>query len=240
MNYFLGKPTDQTNSLLNNVLYENARRKLFRENYFISMQFEKTPCRDRTVNEFLRQRDLKPLQYQQPRELEKLKRSLLNDFVDHVYQRYTLKLLRLQIIQSYLSLAYLVHQFPLTSRTHFMWSKPVPPPLPTSVASSLNDQADSVTSTPISNNALTSNGYLHRPTTLINENGTDLVNIWYMPSFIEQLCMFKNRKLDINDLQNRLKNVLRIVSSLNDLIHLVVTYAQVNSAAATAEYRCKI
>jgi hypothetical protein len=241
---FLGtKQTDQqpqTNTLLSNVLYENARRKLFRDNYFVSIQFEKTPCRDRILNEFLRQRELKPMQYQQPREAEKLKRSLLNNFIDRVHQRNTLILLRLQIIQSYLNMTYLINQFPLTSRTHFMWPKPVPPPLPTTVTASSTDQPESTISSPIPTNALTSNGYQQRPKMILNENGTDLVNLWYIPSFIEQLTIFKNAKLDINELQKRLRNLLRIVSSLNDLIHIIVAYAQLNSAATSTEQRCKI
>ncbi|CAF4791856.1 unnamed protein product, partial [Rotaria sp. Silwood1] len=232
------KSSDQPNTLLNNVLYENARRKLFRDNYFISIQFEKTPYRDRILNEFLRKRELKPLQYQQPREVEKLKRSLLNDFIDHVHQRNSLILTRLQIIQTYLSLTYLIHQFPLTSRTHFMWSKPIPPPLPTTiVTSSLTDQTDSTTSSPILTNTLTTNGYQHRPKMIINENGIDLANLWYIPSFIEQLTMFKNFKLNNNELKQRLRNILRIVSSLNDLIHIVVAYAQLNNAAANVDQR---
>ncbi|CAF1110580.1 unnamed protein product [Rotaria sordida] len=233
------KQTDQPNTLLNNVLYENARRKIFRDNYFISIQFEKTPCRDRILNEFLRKRELKPLQYQQPREVEKLKRSLLNDFIDRVHQRNTLILIRLQIIQSYLSLTYLINQFPLTSRTHFIWSKPIPPPLPTTTvtSSSSNDQNDSATSSPVSTNTLTMNGYQYRPKMMVNENGTDLANLWYIPSFIEQLTMFKNAKLNIDELQQRLRNVLRIVSSLNDLIHIVVAYAQLNNATANADQR---
>ncbi|CAF2851426.1 unnamed protein product [Rotaria sp. Silwood2] len=232
------KPSDQPNTLLNNVLYENARRKLFRDNYFVSIQFEKTPCRDRILNEFLRKRDLKPLQYQQPREVEKLKRSLLNNFIDRVHQRNVLILIRLQIIQSYLSLTYLINQFPLTSRTHFIWSKPIPPPLPTTtIVSSLNDQIDSATSSPVLTNTLTTNGYQHRPKMIINENGKDLANIWYIPSFIEQLTIFKHAKLNFDELQQRLRNVLRIVSSLNDLIHIVVAYAQLNNATANADQR---
>ncbi|CAF4828528.1 unnamed protein product, partial [Rotaria sp. Silwood2] len=232
------KPPDQPNTLLNNVLYENARRKLFRDNYFVSIQFEKTPCRDRILNEFLRKRDLKPLQYQQPREVEKLKRSLLNNFIDRVHQRNVLILIRLQIIQSYLSLTYLINQFPLTSRTHFIWSKPIPPPLPTTtIVSSLNDQIDSATSSPVLTNTLTTNGYQHRPKMIINENGKDLANIWYIPSFIEQLTIFKHAKLNFDELQQRLRNVLRIVSSLNDLIHIVVAYAQLNNATANADQR---
>jgi len=239
---FLGtKQTDQqpqTNTLLSNVLYENARRKLFRDNYFVSIQFEKTPCRDRILNEFLRQRELKPMQYQQQREAEKLKRSLLNDFIDRLHQRNTLILLRLQIIQSYLSITYLINQFPLTSRTHFIWPKPIPLPIPTATSSS-SDQPESATSSPVLTNILTTNGYQYRPKMILNENGTDLVNLWYIPSFIEQLTIFKNAKLDMNELQKRLRNLLRIVSSLNDLIHIVVAYAQLNNAATHAEQRCK-
>jgi hypothetical protein len=234
------KQSEQPSSnLLNNVLYENARRKIFRENYFVSIQFEKTPCRDRIINEFIRQRELKPMQYQQPREAEKLKRSLLNEFIDRVHQRTTLILLRLQIIQSYLSITDMIRHFPLTSRTHFMWPKPTPLPLPTSVAASLTDQTESTTISPRSTNALTSNGYQYRPKMIINENCTDLVNLWYIPSFAEQLSIFKNVKLDINELEKRLRNLLRIVSSLNDLIHIVIAYAQLNSATTTAEQRCK-
>jgi hypothetical protein len=220
---------------MNNVLYENARRKLFRDNYFVSIQFEKAPCRDRILNEFLRQRELKPMQYQQPREAEKLKRSLLNDFIDRVHQRNTLVLSRLQIIQSYLSLTYVIQQFPLTSRTHFMWAKPIPPPVPTTIST---DQPESATTSPVLTNALTTNGYQHRPKMIVNENGTEIVNLWYIPSFFEQLTLFKNAKLDINELQKRLKYILRTVSSLNDLIHIIVAYAQLNSAATNAEQRC--
>jgi hypothetical protein len=178
------------------------------------------------------------MQYQQPREAEKLKRSLLNDFIDHVHQRNTLILLRLQIIQSYLSITSFIQQFPLTSRTHFMWPKPIPPPLPIAAAS-LADQPESTTSSTVVTDVLTKNGYQYRPKMIVNENGTDLVNLWYIPSFIEQLTIFKNAKLDMNELQKRLRNLLRIVSSLNDLIHIVVAYAQLNSAATNTEQRCK-
>ncbi len=59
------QPEQPSSNPLTSVHYENARRKIFRENYFVSIQFEKTPCRDRVVNEFIRQRELKPMQYQQ-------------------------------------------------------------------------------------------------------------------------------------------------------------------------------
>ena len=229
---------DQSSSLLNNVLYENARRKLFRENYFVSIQFEKSPSRDRILNEFLRQRELKPMQYQQVREAEKLKRSLLNDFIDRVHQRDALILLRLQIIQSYLSMTFLIHQFPLTSRTHFMWAKAIPPPLPTSTLTSTTDLSESSTPSPTLTNKQTSNGYQLRPKMILNETGTDLVNLWYIPSFMEQLRIFKNANLDINEVEKRLKDLLRIVSSMNDLIHIVVGFAQLNSATTNAEQRC--
>ncbi|CAF1098411.1 unnamed protein product [Rotaria magnacalcarata] len=232
------KSTDQPNTLLNNVLYERAQRKLFRDHYFVSIQFEKLPCRDRMLNEFLRKRELKPLQYQQPRELEKLKRSVLHAFIDRVHQRNTMILVRLQIVQSYLSLTHLINQFPLTSRTHFMWHKPTPPPLPKStLTASSGDQPDSASSTPLLTNALTTNGYQHRPKMIFNETGTDLVNLWYIPSFIEQLTMFKNARLSVEELEMRLRNVLRIVSSLNDLIHVVIGYAQLNNATSNSEQR---
>lgn len=242
--YFLAsaKQTDQPNTLLNNVLYENAQRKLFRDQYFVSIQFEKSPCRDRVLNDFIRKRDLKPLQYQQPRELEKLKRSLLNNFVDLVHQRNSIILLRLQTVQIYLSLSYLMSQFPLTSRSHFMWAKPIPPPLPKTTISSLasTEPTESPAATPISSNALTSNGYHHRPRMIIDENGTDIVNLWYIPSFTELLQMFKNRRLNMEELEKSLRYFIRIASSLNDLIHIVVGYAQLNNATANSEQRCNL
>jgi len=241
------KQAEQSNNLLNNALYENARRKLFREHYFISIQFEKGPSRDRILNEFLRQRELKPMQYQQQREAEKLKRSLLNEFIDRIHQRNALILLRLQIIQSYLSLTYLIHQFPLTSKTHFMWPKPATLPLPGTAAAAAataaaalagDQQQESSTPSPILTTALTSNGYQHRPKTIVNEKGTDLTNLWYIPSFFEQLGLFKNTTTNINELEKKLKDFLRIISSLNDLIHIVVAFAQLNSTATTTEQRC--
>ena len=233
---------DASSSLLNNVLYENTRRKMFRENYFLSIQFEKTPHRDRMLNEFLRQRELKPMQYQQPREAEKLKRTLINDYVDRLHQRDNLLLLRLQIIQSYLNLVYLVQQFPLTSRTHFMWPKRAALPLSTTtvVASSSSNQeqkSDSPASTPVLNTVLTSNGYQSRPKQFLQENGRDLSNLWYLPSFMEQLHLFKGMRLDIQEMKKRLKNVFRIVSSLNDLVHMVVAFAQLKVIGNSAENR---
>ena len=209
-------------------------RKLFRENYFISIQFEKTPYRNRILNEFLRQRDSKPMQYQQTREVEKLKRSLLNDFIDRVHQRNTLIISRLQIIQTYLSLTDLLHQFPVTSQSNFMRAKIIPPIILPST-----DKAESTTSSSVSTNVLTPHGYPQRPKLLVDENGNEIVNLWYIPSFIEQLTLFKNAKLDMNELQKRLKYVLRIVSSFNDLIHIIVGYAQLKTIAGNAEQRCK-
>jgi hypothetical protein len=233
------QPEQPSSNPLTSVHYENARRKIFRENYFVSIQFEKTPCRDRVVNEFIRQRELKPMQYQQQREAEKLKRSLLNEFIDRVHQRNTLIMLRLQIIQSYLSITDVIRHFPLTSKTHFMWPKPTPLPLPIAMAAALVDQPESATASPTISDTLTSNGYQYRPKMIVSENGTDLVNLWYIPSFMEQLSIFKNTKLDANELEKRLRNLLRIVSSLNDLIHIVIAYAQLNSATTTGEQRCK-
>ena len=121
-----------------------------------------------------------------------------------------------------------------------MWSKPIPPPLPSKIAtSSSTDRSDSVTSSSVATNVLTTNGYLNRPRMLVHENNTDLANLWYIPSFYEQLKLFKNIKLDIDELQKRLRDVLRIVSSLSDLIHIVVAYAQLNSSTTNAEQRCK-
>ncbi|CAF1405872.1 unnamed protein product [Adineta steineri] len=226
------------NPLLNNVIYENTRRKLFRDHYFISIQFEKTPHRNRILTEFLRQRDSKPLQYQQAREVEKLKRTLLSDFINRVQQRNTLIILRLQIIQTYLSLTYILHQFPLTSRSHFMWPKQISSAVSTSTSSpSTIEKADSTISSSIVAEDKTKNGYQHKPKILFNADGSELINLWYIPSFLEQLNIFKGMKLDTNELQKRLQNFLRIISSFNDLIHIIVGYAQLNSLAANAEQR---
>ena len=236
------RPTaEQPGSLLNNVLYENTRRKMFRENYFISIQFEKTPSRDRTLNEFLRQRELKPMQYQQPREAEKLKRSLLNEFVERVHQRNAVILLRLQIVQSYLSLIYLVQQFPLTSRTHFMWPKRTPLPLSTTVVTSslTAEQPESASSTPVLTDVLTSNGYQSRPKRLLSDTNVDVSNLWYLPSFMEQLNMLRGTRLNFTELRKRLHDVLRMVASLNDLVHIVVAYAQLSTATNNPEQRCE-
>jgi hypothetical protein len=176
------------------------------------------------------------MQYQQTREIEKLKRSLLNDFIDRIHQRNTLILLRLQILQSYLSLTDILHQFPLTRQSHFMWSKTNPP---TPSSASTIEKGESTATSSVSTEVLTKNGYQYQPKKLVDENGIDLVNLWYIPSFIEQLTLFKNIKLDMNELQKRLKYVLRIVSSFNDLIHIIVGYAQLNAIAANAEQRCK-
>ncbi|CAF1363880.1 unnamed protein product, partial [Adineta ricciae] len=224
--------SDQPNAALNDVLYETTRRKLFRENYFISIQFEKTPYRNAALAEFMRQREAKPMQYQQAREAEKLKRSLLNDFIDRVHQRNSLILLRLQIIQAYLGLTHLLQQFPLTSRSHFLWPKPIPVVLPTTT-----EKSDSSVASSVQSEELTSNGFKHRPKALLNDNGTDLINLWYIPSFFEQLNIFKGLKLDLSELQTRLQDVLRIVSSFNDLIHILVGYAQLNTLVANAEQR---
>ncbi|UJR22296.1 hypothetical protein I4U23_025354 [Adineta vaga] len=225
---------DQPNALLTDVLNETNRRKLFRENYFISIQFEKTPYRNAMLTEFIRQRDSKPMQYQQVREAEKLKRSLLNDFINRIHQRNTLILLRLQIIQAYLSLTHLLQQFPLTSRSHFLWPKPIPVILPTAAITS---KSDSNVSSSVIAEELTSNGYKHRPKSLLNENGTELANLWYIPSFLEQLNIFRELKLDLNELQKRLQDILRIISSFNDLIHILVGYAQLNALVANVEQR---
>ena len=226
---------EPSSSLSNNVLYENTRRKIFRENYFLSIQFEKSPFRDRMLSEFLRQRDLKPMQYQQPREAEKLKRTLIHDFIDRLHQRNSILLLRSQILQSYLSLTSLIQQFPLTSRTHFMWSKQSPLPL-ANTTSSTGEKQESNSSTPVLTDVVTSNGYRSRAKQLLNDQGTELSNLWYLPSFLEQLTLFKGLKLEQNEFEKRLKDVLRIVSSLNDLVHIVVAYAQLNNA----EQRCKV
>jgi hypothetical protein len=179
------------------------------------------------------------MQYQQTREIEKLKRSLLNDFIDRINQRNTLILLRLQIVQSYLSLTDILHQFPLTRQSHFMWSKTNPPTLSSSSSSSTIETGESTATSAVPTEVVTKNGYQYQPKKLVDENGIDLVNLWYIPSFIEQLTLFKNLKLDMNELQKRLKYVLRIVSSFNDLIHIIVGYAQLNAIAANAEQRCK-
>lgn len=230
---------------------------MFRETYFISIQFEKTPLRDQMLSEFTRKRDLKPLVYQQQREADKLKRSLLNTFIDEIHQRNSIILLRLQIVQTYLILSQTICQFPLTSRSHFMWPKKTLLKLSntgsgiqttnlSSTKSGTNSSlkqadnaSDSASSTPIlTNDVLTANGYRARPQSLLNDNHDELANLWYIPSFHEQLNLFKNRQIQREEYQQRLRSVLRIVSSFNDLVHIIIAFAQLNSSNGHSEQRC--
>ena len=174
------------------------------------------------------------MQYQQTREAEKLKRTLLNDFIGRIHRRNTLVLLRLQMMQAYLSLTQLLQQFPLTSRSHFLWPKPVSLLLPTT-----NEKAESTVTSSTGADEQTSNGYRRQPKMFLNESGTELANLWYIPSFFEQLGIFKGVKIDAAELQKRMQNIVRIISSFNDLIHIIVGYAQLNSLVANAEQRCK-
>jgi len=69
-----------------------------------------------------------------------------------------------------------------------------------------------------------------RPRTMLSEDGTKVLNIWFLPHHTDMLIAYK--KLSDQDCQSALTHHLVIVAALHDILQYLCTHAQLGSAQA--------
>lgn len=84
----------------------------------------KNPYRDLMLNEYIKQKDLKSQILSNPLEMEKLKRTLMNDYANKFNLKVLQHSLRAQLISIYHSLMRILENFPNTRDNHFVFGEP--------------------------------------------------------------------------------------------------------------------
>ncbi len=196
---------------------------------FVSIQLEKNPYRDLMLNEFVKQKESKGLLLSNPNEMEKLKRSLMNDFADKFSQRVWHYSLRAQLITLYYSITKLLENFPNTRNNHFVFGEPYEKQL---LANAKKDEADGEKKVEITEEYVDflepdARQFKKRPRKLLSDDGKRVLNVWFIPHFTELLTMYKKNHSD-EFVTQTLKYCVRIISALNDIMQFFYATAGMN------------
>ena len=69
-----------------------------------------------------------------------------------------------------------------------------------------------------------------RPRSVLSEDGTKVLNIWFLPHHTEMLVAYK--KLSDQDCQSALSHQLVVVAALHDILQYLCAHSQLGSAQA--------
>ncbi|KAM5163890.1 uncharacterized protein ACMZJ9_006474 [Mantella aurantiaca] len=178
---------------------------------FVSIQLEKVGLRDAMLNTFLQKKQAMGTIMRNPEEVEKVKRELLKDYCQKLSKRISMHSLRGQIIAYCNSLKQLLEDFPLIEKTYFIIGWPQEKKTPIKEAL----QADPRT-------------FQERPHTLLTDDGSVFVNLWYIPHSVEVLTMFK--MLPEKAANQALYCTLKIVAALHDIVSYILSFAQLGNS----------
>ncbi|XP_070558917.1 uncharacterized protein [Ptychodera flava] len=182
---------------------------------FVSLQLEKVPSRDIILNEFLKKKQSMGTLMKSIEEVEKLKRSLIDKFCHHYQRRMSQYSLRGQIIAYLNSTMALLEEFPTTKQTHFIIGRP----------------GEKKTEEDDKKGLLTDPRILHkRPRRILSQDGSMLLNLWFLPHHSEVLIMFKT--LDNDTCIRALRLTLQLVAALHDILHYLCSYSRLGSSNA--------
>lgn len=225
-NYLLVSSIEQVNSCQLNLndtqsINNNSKLKPFSE-AFVSIQMEKNPMRDLILNDYIKQRESRSLILQSnPLEMDKLKRSLLNNFVQKLSLRVYQYSLRAQLIYLYQSIKRILDLFPYTRDTHFTFgqSNEFKQSYINANNSSLADENDDL--------IVDKSNFKKRPRKLLNNSGTRVLNLWFIPHYTDLIIMYKKQ----NDEQcvKSLTNMVNLIAPFNDILQLLYTNACINT-----------
>ena len=141
------------------------------------------------LNEYIKQKETKMLAISNPSEQEKLKRSLMNVYVDRLTRRVVQYSLRSQLIALYYSVTKLLENFPNTRDNHFVFGQAYEKRGEKQMKTSQN--MTEASSTQATNGGIAINDeanvdYLNpdarvfkkRPRKILSDDGKRVLNIW--------------------------------------------------------------
>lgn len=190
------------------------------------------------LNRYLKEKEGKGLILSNPNEMEKLKRTLMNDFATRFSKRAYQYSFRAQLITLYYSISKVLESFPTTREKHFVFGESYEKrnlaqlsqqqqqqqQLQNQSASTINmdEYADELKEDPRS--------FKKRPKKLLSDDGKKVLNIWYIPHYTELLVLFK--KLNDDQCCKSLRDSVRIVNAMNDIIHLLYANACLSTVSS--------
>ncbi|CAD5114437.1 DgyrCDS3568 [Dimorphilus gyrociliatus] len=175
---------------------------------FVSMQLEKAPSRNRMLNEFCQKKAQMGNLLRKRSEMEKLKRKLVLDFSEDFQKRVEQYALRSQLITCYQSMRCLLNSFPQVRDNYWVLGAP----------NEKKTSQDTMAGLQASPNVLT-----ELPRRTLSEDGSFVLNIWFIPHYTEILLAYKT--LDETACVNALRNHTLIASALHDILSYYCAHA---------------
>ncbi|XP_071816447.1 coiled-coil domain-containing protein 162-like [Apostichopus japonicus] len=165
------------------------------------------------LNHFLNKKTTMGTILKNPEEAEKLKKSLIVEFCQRFHTRICQYSLRGQIIAYLNCFLVLLKDFPAVRKNHFVIGQP-------NEKKSKDDSPAGLTANP--------RELKKRPRRLLSQDGSTLLNLWFLPHHSEVLIMFKT--LENEACMKALQCTLRIVSSLHDILQYLCAHSKLGSS----------
>ena len=188
------------------------------------------------LNNFIQLKEKISFKLSNPIEMEKFKRRLINDFISKFSKRAYQYSLRAQLITLYYSITKILESFPNTRENHFVFGDPNE----RRIAANIKE----ATSNPNNPNPVVipdeyldelvpdPHKFKKRPRKLLSEDGSKVLNIWFIPHYLDLVVLFKKQPDDVS--LKALKDSVRIISALNDILNLIYTNACLTSGSNTS------
>lgn len=145
-------------------------------------------------------------------EIEKFKRSFINEFLNRFAQKIYQYSMRAQLIFNYSSIKRILLNFPKTTNSYFTIGEP------NLQASNNNESNTFITEIQKESLLITSQNLSKKKKKLLSDDGSKVINLWYLPHSLEILSFYKN--LGGLKCYESLYKSLKIVCCLNDLINI--------------------
>ena len=182
------------------------------------------------LNNYLQIKEKKALILSNAVEMEKFKRKLINEFIQKFSKRAFQCSLRAQLITLYYSITKILESFPNTRENHFVFGEPNE----RRIAAALKEaNANTTNSVPILVDEYADelkpdpHTFKKRPRKLLSDDGKKVLNIWFIPHYLDLLVLFKKQPDEVS--LAALKDSVRIISALNDILNLIYTNACLTS-----------
>lgn len=207
------------------------------------------------LNEFIKQKEAKSMILSNASEMEKLKRSLINTYVNGLNKKILQYSLRAQLIALYHSLMKILENFPHTRDNHFVFGEPFERRTqkvnkktsnPTLSANNNNNNDDDENDDSNNNNdkkkASVDDDRLNpdvklfkkRPRKLLSDDGERVLNLWFIPHYTDLLTIYKRTTNDENLSVRALTHMVGIIAPLNDILNILYANAVMNVASSNA------
>ncbi|GAB1600133.1 hypothetical protein Ahia01_000290800, partial [Argonauta hians] len=188
---------------------EKPSKHIYHES-FLSVQFIKTPLRDKMLNGYLKEMNQQS-ETVSCQDIHEIKLKCLSKMFDELIDNVRLYMMRVQIILLYKSIHQSLENYPSIRNSYF--SRGI---YTLSVGSQYFDLQ-------VQNSEFKPDA----PGTVMSENGKKVENIFYLPHCIEVYSMFN--KLSDKDCSEALNNTMQIASLLNDILKYLIGHHQLGN-----------